>query len=656
MPDGFPAFCQSNLPVIYGLYGLAFFVTGILVALESGRASKLALPRALPFLAAFGLTHGIHEWVELYTLTRPATPASTEFAAVDAANIVLLAVSFVFLIEFAVRLIRWLDEERYGGWGWLTWTLTAIYIAAVLGYRGAVFKGDEVLFWRVADILSRYILGITGSALACWAMFVQRRAFVREGYAQFSRDLIGGALAFAWYAVFQFVVPPSPYFPSSYVNTASFTAYTGIPVQLFRAAVGVGAAVFIIRVMRVFEIEYARRLEALNRARFEAQEKAAHELTVLYETCRILGTTLDLNFLLNEALSRIVTLVEPVRAGTIFLFDAGEHALVARASYRNPGAGTPPESDRGRDLAQRAFETKEITFELAQNGNSVLAIPLVSGDKAIGALCLRHGAAFSNFAVLRTLARQLVIAIENAQLYEEVQEKEELRGRLLERVVAAQEEERKRLARDLHDQTGQRLTALAMGLSSVRELLDRNPSLARERLKELEAISVGAIDDLRQFVSDLRPSLLDDLGLVAALRHMAIQTGERSGIAVEFNLSGHRRRLRSQIETVLYRIAQEALNNTVRHAHATRATIDLNFGENAVTLTIGDNGRGFEPVSVLKPQAQVRAWGLLGMQERVALVGGTFEIESAPARGTRLVAEIPLESLEDQVVHSGAAR
>lgn len=656
MPDGFPAFCQSNLPLIFGLYGLAFFVAGIAVALESGRASKLSLARALPFLAAFGLTHGLHEWIEMYSLMAPATPGSSAPMIIDALNVGLLAISFICFIEFAVRLMWLLEPERYGGLRWLTWGLTGAFLAAVVGYRAAAFNGDEFLFWRVADILSRYILGMTAPALACWAMFVQRRAFVREGYAQFSRDLIGAALAFGWYAVFQIVVSPSPFFPSSYINTTVFLNYTGIPVQLFRAAVGVAAAVFIIRVLHVFEIEYARRLEALNHARFEAQENAARELTVLYETCRILGTTLDLNFLLNEALVRIVTLVEPVSAGAIFLQDAEEHALVARASYRNPAASVPTDlGERQRELAHRAFESRELAFGSEQNNHSLLAIPLLSGDKAIGALCLMHSGSFSNLAVLQTLARQLVIAIENARLYEQVQEKEELRGKLLERVVAAQEEERKRLARDLHDQTGQRLTALAMGLSSLDELLDRNPALAHERLTELETMSAGAIDDLRQFVSDLRPSLLDDLGLVAALRHIAKEIEERSGVTVEYNPSGRRQRLRSEIETVLYRIAQEALNNTVRHAHANHVTIDLNFGDHSVALAIEDNGKGFEPNSVLKPQAQVRAWGLLGMQERVALVGGTCKIESAPGRGTRLVAEIPLELVEDELVHTTAA-
>jgi signal transduction histidine kinase len=656
MPGGFPAFCQSNLPLIYGLYGLAFFVTGVAVALESGRASKLALAQALPFLAVFGVTHGIHEWVEMYGLMAPVTPSSPAPMAIDALNVALLVVSFVCFIEFAVRLMRLLEPERYGEWQWLTWGLTGAFLAALLGYRTIAFNGDESLFWRVADILARYILGITGSALACWAMFVQRRAFIREGYAQFSRDLIGAALAFAWYSIFQLVVSPSPFFPSSHVNTTVFLNYTGIPVQLFRAVVGVAAGVFIIRVLHVFEIEYARRLEALNHARFQAQEDAARELTVLYETCRILGTTLDLNLLLNEALNRIVTLVDPVRAGTIFLYDPEEQALLARASCRNPTEEIRPDfNERARELAQRAFETNEIAYEPGEYVNSVLALPLISGSEAIGALVLMHEGPFSNFAVMQTLARQLVIAIENARLYEQVQEKEELRGKLLERVVAAQEEERKRLARDLHDQTGQRLTALALGMSSVGELLDKNPALAHERLKELESVSAGAIDDLRQFVSDLRPSLLDDLGLVAALRQTAKQVEERSAVTVEYNVSGRRRRLNPQIETVLYRIAQEALNNMVRHAHASQAIVDLNFGDDKVSLSIQDNGRGFEPVSVLKPQAQVRAWGLLGMQERVALVGGTCRIESAPGRGTRLLAEIPLERVEDGLVHSSLA-
>ncbi|MGE5140160.1 MAG: histidine kinase [Rudaea sp.] len=654
--DGIANFCQSNLPIIYGIYGLAFFVTGIVVALEIGRSSQLALTRALPFLAAFGLTHGLHEWIDMYGLMVPETPTAHLPTLMELGSLLLLVGSFTCLMEFALRLMRLLEPGKYSSWAWLTPFFVLFFVAALGAYALFEWKGEEALFWRVADILSRYLVGATGAAFVALAMFVQRRAFQREGYPQFSGDLIGAALAVSWYSALQFIVPRSPYFPSSVLNNDSFLAFTGIPVQLFRATVAAAFAFFVIRVMRVFEIERTRQLEALNHERFLTQENAARELSVLYETCRIMGTTLDLDVLLREALGRIVTLVEPVRAGTIFLHDPAEHALMARASHQNPDSYIPADfGERALDLARKAFESREIAYEGTDQLEAVLAIPLVSSGQVIGALCLLHDGPFSNFAVLQTLARQLVIAIENARLYEEVQRREELRGQLLEQVVAAQEEERKRLARDLHDQTGQRLTALGLGISAVDELLDKNPSLAHERMHEVKEMCTGAIDDLRQFVADLRPSLLDDLGLVAALREMAKQIEQRSGMRVEFNQSGQRRRLPSQIETVVYRIAQEALNNSVRHSRAREASVDLHFGDDSITLCVLDNGVGFAPVSVLKVGAPIRAWGLLGMQERIDLVGGKFEIESAPGHGTRLLAVIPLRNAEDQVDHSGHA-
>lgn len=642
MNGGFPEFCQSNLPLIYGLYGLAFFVAGIVVALESGRNSQLRLTHALPFLAAFGITHGIHEWIEMFLLT--ATGTNLWLQALQGISIVLLAASFVFLIEFAVRLMRLLDE-KYLPFRHATLLLTALYLVLLAAYRVAYFDGNEAPFWRFADIMARYTLGIPGAFLAAGAMLVQRRAFIREGYAQFSRDLIGAALAFAWYGIFQLIVPPAEFFPASHINTATFLNYTDIPVQLFRAIVGALGAIFIVRVLRVFETEYARRLERLNRERFETQERSAQELTVLFETCRILGASLDLNVLLHQAIEKIVTSVEPVVAGTVFLFDAREHAIVARAAYHRANAALPPDlSERARVQAQRAFETQALAYEPANAQSSVLALPLISGATPIGAISLTHAGAFSNLAVLQTLARQLVIAVENARLYERVQEKEELRGELLERVVAAQEEERKRLARELHDQTGQTLTGLAMGLHSVGAMVQTNPTLAAQRVQELERVSASAVDDLRQMIADLRPSQLDDLGLVPALREMANTLAARSQMQVEFVTNGPRRRLRAQLETILYRLAQEALNNAARHSKAQRVTMRLDFSAREIRLDIQDDGIGFAPEQI-NAKTPRRAWGLLGMQERVMLAGGTLEIHSQPGSGARLTARIPLEPL-----------
>lgn len=649
MTGGFPEFCQSNLPLIYGLYGLAFFVTGVVVALESGRNSQLALTRALPFLAAFGLTHGIHEWIEMALLMTADTGVVAQ--TMEVISITLLAASFILLIEFALRLMRSLDEN-FAPLRHLTLMLTALYLAGLVIYRVRFFDGNEFLFWRFADILARYLLGVPGAALACAAMFVQRRAFIVEGYAQFSRDLIGAALAFAWYAIFQFVVPPAQFFPANVLNTVTFQEFTGIPVQLFRALVGALAAFFVVRVLRVFETEYAQRIERLNRARFDTQAQAARELTVLFETCRILGTSLDLNVLLHEAIEKIVSLLDTVVAGTIYLYDGDAHALVARATHHRSNASLPPDlSERARELAQRAFETRELAYEPANYEMAILALPLMSGAKPLGAIGLAHAGAFSNLAVLQTLARQLVIAIENARLYEHVQQKEELRGELLERVVAAQEEERKRLARELHDQTGQTLAGLAMGIHSIETVMEANPQLANQRLQELERMSASAVDDLRQLIADLRPAQLDDLGLVPALREMANHVAARSHIQVQVNASDARRRLRPQVETILYRLAQEALNNAARHSRAARVTIDLKFSAEDVTLEIRDDGVGFVPEAIFKTQAPRRAWGLLGMQERVMLVGGTLDIQSTPGKGTRLHAQIPLDSLQAAAPH-----
>ena len=651
--DGFNNFCQSNLGVIYGVNGLAFFVTGIAVALERGRASNLALSRALPFLAAFGLGLGLHEWIEMFQLMGATSAQAPLPDWSEALSLLLLALSFVLLMEFALRLVRYSEDAPAGGWSATTLVFAATYLLSLLAYRAFAYTGDDVLFWTVADIMARYVLGITAAALACWAMLVERRAFLREGYAPLGRDLVGAALAFAWFALLQFVVPPSPYFPSSVLNTATFQSAVGIPVQFFRAAV-VGVLVFfVIRVMRVFELEYARRLDALNQARFDAQANAARDLTVLYETCRILGATLDLSQMLNESLDRLVSLLGNIRAGAIFLYQPDDRTLVLRAICVGEHGGAqsvrvstapcaPAFLLRARDAAERACERRDIAYSRAAESDPVLAIPLLSGDSVIGALCLAHEGAFANFAVMQTLARQLVIAIENAQLYAQVQEKERVRGELLQRAVSAQEEERKRLARDLHDQTGQTLSALAIGLSSVGEMLSRDPAHAQQHLESLQGMSTSAIADLHRFVADLRPSLLDDLGLVAALRAMAKQVEERGGIAVEVAVDGPVRRLGTEIETVLYRIAQEALTNTLRHAQARGAWIALQFGPERIRLTVRDDGRGFVPSGVGSRTGKQRAWGLLGMQERAELVGGTLCVESAPGEGTCVTVDVPL--------------
>lgn len=647
MPE-LSAFLQANIIPIYFFYGLSHFVIGIAVALETGRASQLRISRALPFLAAFELMHGINEWIEMLSMISkeiPTVAREPEWAAIIKMG--WLAVSFFFLFLFGVRLLNQLATEPKPWLRLLPVISFGIFFLGAAEMRLFMPPNSFAASGELGDLWIGYSIGLPAAITACLALLAQRRAFVLENMPQFGRDLVGATLALAWYAALdQIVGVKSPYFISPFINKDAFLALTGVPVELARIAAIVVFAFFIIRTMRVFEVEYARRLEAANRARFAAQEEATRELSVMFETCRILGSSLDVHQLTQDAIQKIVTQLDPMIAGMIYLHEPAERTLALRAhAVRDERFTlTPIETAAAARVAQQAFEAVSIAYETAPKSDaSIIAVPLLAHDQTVGALCLVHRAAFSNYAVIQTLARQLGIALENAWLYEQMQEKEQLRGQLLERAVAAQEEERKRIARELHDDTGQTLTALGVGLGGVEETLARNPELAQYQIAELKLMTMRAIDNLRQYISDLRPSVLDDMGLVSALRWFAQQYSERAGIEISVDVIGAKRRLPSRVETVLFRIAQEGVNNIVRHARATRARLQFEFSATGVTFAIEDDGSGFVVDQVLGAHLERRAWGLLGVQERVALVGGKFKIDSEPGRGTKLTVEIPVE-------------
>ncbi len=204
--------------------------------------------------------------------------------------------------------------------------------------------------------------------------------------------------------------------------------------------------------------------------------------------------------------------------------------------------------------------------------------------------------------------------------------------RLSSEALNAQEEERRRVARELHDDTGQSLTSILLGL---RRLEDRTADAAfREEIASLREVVVAALDDVRRISRNLRPSVLDDLGLVPALQSLAADMESHAGLRVQLALPEAPKRLDPRTEVVLYRIAQEALTNIVRHAGASRAELTLEIRPQGPRLEVRDDGRGFDQ------QQASRGVGLFGMYERASLVGGTLRIESS-AKGTRVIAEVP---------------
>jgi signal transduction histidine kinase len=237
--------------------------------------------------------------------------------------------------------------------------------------------------------------------------------------------------------------------------------------------------------------------------------------------------------------------------------------------------------------------------------------------------------------------RQLAAIQQQAQ--EAVARRDALRGELLRQAVTAQEEERRRIARELHDEIGQTLTGLAAGLRGAQQWLSNDLERARLQLRQLEGMTVKAIGELSNMVADLRPSLLDDMGLHAALDWYTDQINRRGSTHVELEIHSGQRRLPPEIEITFFRITQEALNNIVRHAGASQALVELTWNSGLAQLKISDDGVGFKPDAVLEGEEQ-SGWGLVGIRERVQLAGGDCRIESVPGEGTTVTVGIPLQA------------
>jgi signal transduction histidine kinase len=226
---------------------------------------------------------------------------------------------------------------------------------------------------------------------------------------------------------------------------------------------------------------------------------------------------------------------------------------------------------------------------------------------------------------------------------DELRQRDEARGRLLEQVITAQEEERRRIARELHDETGQSLTSLTVGLASIAQ--SRDVAVIHEKAGELRVLAVRTLDEVHNLSRGLRPSILDDLGLVPALERHLLEYRSR-GLRVDLHASGLDGRLPGPVEIAVYRIVQEALTNIVKHAAASAVSVLLECRDGAVRIIVEDDGRGFDLHQVLASGDADRRLGLLGMHERAGLLGGSLTVESAPGRGTSVFATIPLVGKE----------
>lgn len=317
------------------------------------------------------------------------------------------------------------------------------------------------------------------------------------------------------------------------------------------------------------------------------------------------------------------TLTMAVIAGVTFVIVGGVLTYVLRSAVANP-------------MSKLAASARRIA------GGDLSARVEIERDDEVGMV----GRSFNEMAEQVEQHAQ-ALEVSKKELEETVQERTRqlqetvgIRGQLLESLISAQEEERHRVARELHDEVGQALSAIMMDLARAIDGLPDEAAEAKQKLTQSRALAAQTLAELRKLIYDLRPEVLDQLGLAPALRSYVKSRLEAQDIKARLSFSGLENRLPSRMEITLFRIIQEATTNVVRHSGASMVSIKVSATDSRVEAVIQDNGQGFDVAAALQAS---ESWGLRGIRERVNVVGGQLSIESTPGKGTRIRFQVPLE-------------
>jgi signal transduction histidine kinase len=444
--------------------------------------------------------------------------------------------------------------------------------------------------------------------------------------------------------------PRSVGFPPNHPPMGTFL---GVPIHLRGVAYGnlyltekAGGEDFTDEDQELVELLASQAAVAIENARlYEAATGWSKQLESLNEVGNALATETDLDRLLDLVARRLRELLD-ARLVTVLL-PSGDDQLrfAAVAGDRGELTGatmTRSTSKSGRVLERRQSERVDSVLDDPDldheamrliGASTGLWVPLLVRGRAIGVLAAHDklGADVrftdTDLRLAETFAARAALAVDLS---------ERIARDSLRRVVEGQELERRRLARELHDETGQALTSILLGLKALEER-SKDPA-SRAATEELRELVVSTLQDVRRLAVELRPSALDDFGLVAALERLAESFAEQTGISVDFQTALAGERLPEEVETALYRIVQESLTNVVKHAQARRVGILLARKDGAVKAVVEDDGQGFDPAEQTDD-----GYGLMGMRERLALLGGRLEVESGHDGGTTIAAEVPVQ-------------
>ncbi len=392
----------------------------------------------------------------------------------------------------------------------------------------------------------------------------------------------------------------------------------------------------------------------------EALREHTGRLKTLHEIDSAILAAHSLKEIAQAALLRIRQLVPCQRASVVlFGLEASEGTILAAHGYSQ---AMPGEGERLSLGARAVAELRQgevyvlhnlldlpqppptIQALQAEGLHSCACVPLISHGELIGSLNLwtesPGSLALEQTDIAWEVADSLAIAIQHTRLFESVRQQGEHLRTLAARLAETEETERRQMARELHDQVGQNLTALGINLNLVRtHMPEETPALARSRLDDSLALVEETIERTRDVMANLRPPILDDYGLVATLHWYTERLVSWAGLSVTVHGEEPVPRLAAPTESALFRIAQEALTNVCKHAQATQVTVTVTADEEAVSLVIADDGVGFDPAQLTTLDGR-RGWGLVIMSERAEAVGGHYRIESRPQHGTRVIVEV----------------
>lgn len=403
-----------------------------------------------------------------------------------------------------------------------------------------------------------------------------------------------------------------------------------------------------------------------------------HQLLALSRISNAVSRLYDLDTILKVALDNVLEIMSGA-VGGILLLDEQTETLSYRV-HRGLSAVY------AEGMRMRIGEG--IAGKVAQNGKPVLvedvsgrpgvahpdlisaeglkgfiSIPIKVKDKTVGVVNIasheagRFGA--DDLSLLNSIGEYIGTAIEQVKLYEGLRLSRERYRRLLQHALTAQEEERKRIARELHDETSQAITSLTLSLHAIigmAELKGFGDAEFMNKLKAAHSNTVRAGNEIVKLMKELRPTLLDEVGLPAAIHRYAKDTLQTQGVNISTEFEGVEQRLRPEVEVTLFRIAQGAIGNILEHAKAKNASIKLHCNADKCVLNIEDDGQGFDLSKLTRVDTRGRGAGLFTMKERVSLIGGECHVESSPGKGTKVVAEIPLAKDVDEKDKSSSGR